>query len=241
LYSRERTPDLWERVLKYEFPLEWLPDVRDVADELGVRLWASVFDAQIAHDAAGCLDAVKVASGDLMNERLIKAAAGLAEANGIPLVVSTGAGTLGEVGLVGCWALGESKPPLFVLFHCVSAYPAEPEAMNLRAFDLLEPRCDVVGLSDHTRSNLPAQLARAMGYTFFEKHFMLDDTPQDCPDAVVALRSGEFASYVRALRLADSIIGFPVKEPHASEQAERLWARRGVDGLRPTEEAVQNE
>jgi sialic acid synthase SpsE len=210
LYSKERAPELWERVRPYELPLDYL-------------------------------DGIKIASGDLTNEELIRVAGGQAEQYQIPLAISTGAGNAEEVWQAVKFATRHTAPPILILFHCASVYPAMPEEMNLRAYEVLDPLCDAVGLSDHTLSDTTAMLARAAGYTFFEKHFMLHSTPRECPDAVVSISPTSFSVYVSYMKQSGQILGLPIKEPCANEASERLWARRGEDGLRPTEEALKNE
>jgi N-acetylneuraminate synthase len=150
--------------------------------------------------------------------------------------VSTGASTQEEIWATLNTIIKSYTVPRLIVFHCKSSYPADPLEMNLRAGTNISYRVDNIGLSDHTRSSEAACLALASGYTYFEKHFCGIDDPHDNPDSVVALYPSEFKGYVSSLRRAEKILGSNIKRVSKSEEKERVWARRGKNGLRPTEE-----
>ena len=243
LYSAERAPDLLERARRFEVPLGWLPTVKAQAEGAGLELWASVFDADTARATVPWLDCVKLASGDLTNYNLVKYVSWLSEKHGVPLAVSTGAATMEEISDALTWLAWDeqyrrlTKVPSLYLFHCISAYPAPIIDLNLRAGLQWLNGVDALGLSDHTLGYLGAQLALAAGYTMFEKHFKLDDTPDECPDCSFALPPARFRGYADALATAWVVMGDDEKRPAPSEEGEREWARRGSDGLRPRETA----
>ena len=228
LYSKERAPEQWQTTKDNELPLEWLPMIREEANLRKVGLWASVFNEGLATEAAPYLDGIKIASGDITNLPLIKHAAQLADEHSLALGISTGAAEIEEISIV--LELVYFK---CILFHCVSAYPAKAEWMNLKAGAILGSHAYKTGLSDHTLSNLPAMIAVGMGYTVFEKHFMLSGTPHSCGDRVVSLYPDRFQKYVHAIRKAEKIVGSEIQKVHLQEADERIWARRGSDGLRP--------
>lgn len=239
LYSRERAPELHERVKRYELPLDWLQALREAANEEKVDLWASCFDYDVIHSDGWRFNCLKVASGDLTNKSLVDRLAfacahfsmntlGLSYS----MALSTGAATMEEVADALSW-IGKYNVPHLTLFHCVSAYPAPPLEMNLRAGLEFAGGVDAVGLSDHTKTMQVAPLALALGYTAFEHHFKLPDTPDDNPDAGVAFTPVEFKMYVESLRWTEEVLGDGRKRPMPSEESERVWARRGEDGLRP--------
>jgi len=237
LYSQARAPELYARAKEYELPLDWLPELRVNAKKAGVRLWASIFAVDLIEPALPYLDGLKVASGDFTNRELTIAMAKAAERARISLAFSTGAATAEEVTQTVHNHLFYAFPKDLILMHCVSSYPARNDEMNLRALTRYNKPdwywINRWGLSDHTEDELAAQLALALGYTVFEKHFMPTGADMTNPDAVVALSPARFNKYVESLRYAEAILGTGKKEVQESEASERIWARRGKDGLRP--------
>ena len=233
LYSAERAKAQWERARLYQFPSGWLPFVKETVEGFGLSLWASVFDVDTAKEAIQYLSAIKIASGDLTNLELIKSVHELAKANRVKFAMSTGASTDNEIRK----ALDLVEKPY--LFQCVSAYPAVPSDYNLNVMrgPTFRFASNKVGLSDHTYGSELAKVAVGCGYTLFEKHFRLNDTLQDNPDWKVSTSPLEFQAYAVAIRTAAKMLGDGVKLPVETEMAERFWARRGLDGLRPKENA----
>lgn len=235
LYNRDRAPEIHEKIKKFELPVEWLPDMRVQADRVGIQLWFSFFSLHHLKSYAHYADGIKVASGDLTNKPLIKLAAGLAAAYNVPLAISTGAALSHEVHEARKFINPYMQNiPKFIVYHCKSAYPANPKIMNLRGgLYSLRVTGAVRGLSDHTHGSLAAQLALASGgYSWFEKHFKSTHA-FDNPDNVVALTPPEFRNYINHILLAKEIMGTTDKIVHPDEADERKWARRGKDGLRP--------
>ena len=60
--------------------------------------------------------------------------------------------------------------------YCVSNYPAEIEDFNLNNIKIIQKNFNcIVGLSDHSKTNLIASNAVIMGAKIFEKHIRLDN------------------------------------------------------------------
>ena len=92
---------------------------------------------------------MKIASFEMVDLPLIRHAA----AAGVPVIVSTGMATYGEIeDALG--AVTEAGNREVALLRCASVYPAPPEIMNLRAMATMSAAFGVpVGLSDHTRGH----------------------------------------------------------------------------------------
>lgn len=193
-------------------PDEWLPLLKAACHEAGVEFLCSVFDLETldAYLAVGPA-AVKIASPEATNQRLVAAAAD----TGLPVIVATGAMTGVEVDRAHFHA-GERQ----VLLHCVSAYPADPGQMNLGVVARMAARYNVpVGLSDHTLDPVVAPVAAVvLGACMVEKHLTLDRSGAG-PDHGFALEPGEFALMVEAVGLAYRMRGDGVKRVMASEDA----------------------
>jgi pseudaminic acid synthase len=184
-------------------PWEWHPELQEAARERGLALFSAPFD-ETAVDFLEELDmpAYKIASFELIDLPLIRRAA----ATGKPLVISTGMGTVAEIGE----AVGEARKAGaggVLLLKCTSAYPAEPKDMNLAAIPDLRKRFEApVGLSDHSLDVAVPAAAVALGACLVEKHLTLSrDEPG--PDSAFSLEPDEFAEMVNAVRVAEQAIG----------------------------------
>ena len=130
-------------------------------------------------------------------------------------------------------AIREAGDPPLALLHCVSAYPAPAEEMNLRAMDTLRARFGrPVGLSDHTSGLEIAIAAVARGAAIVEKHFTLDKRLPG-PDHRASLDPIELASLVRAIRRVETALGDGEKRPMPSETDTRRVARKSLVAARP--------
>lgn len=157
--------------------------------------------------------AIKIASTDLTNTPLLRAAA----VTGLPVILSTGAATPGEIDGAVDRLWPARKAGRLVLLHCVSCYPTPVEAINLRVIAVLSRRFGLpCGLSDHTTSTRVGGWAVAGGAYVLEKHLTLDRSAPG-PDHAMSLSPGEFREYVLRVReveaaLGDGCIGMTARE-----------------------------
>lgn len=239
LYSQKRAPKLYARTGLYEFPMDYLRPLFERAHENDLELWASVFDPDLVGPVAEYVDVLKLASGDLTYELLARTMLKAAREENRRFAFSTGAATLRETAEMIADVQRQLFPGQGICMHCVSAYPAQEDEIALRS-GIEHGSTLLHGFSDHTQGCLAAQLALAAGYTIFEKHVRATAQAVS-PDAAVALSLTAFAGWAADLRYADRILGSDKKVVQPSERSERLWARRGADGLRPTEGAREPE
>ncbi len=220
----------------------------------GIVLMSTAFDAtSLAFVATLGVPALKVPSGDITCGPLLLQAARLRRR----LIVSTGMASLGEVeAALGVIAFGlrrDDEPQgtrdfeaayrsvdgqlalkrFVTLLHCVTEYPAPPEAVNLRAIDTLAAAFGVpVGYSDHTLGIEVALAAVARGATVIEKHFTLDRTLPG-PDHAASLEPAELSALVAGIRTIERALGGPLKAPVPDELGNRAVARRSIVAARP--------
>lgn len=144
-----------------------------------------------------------------------------------PMIVSTGMASLGEVEAAVMTIRSQGNDQI-ALLHCVSAYPAEPAEVNLRAMSTLEAAFGTpVGFSDHTPDIEVAIAAVALGATIIEKHFTLSKSLPG-PDQRASLEPGELANLVRAVRNTEVALGDGHKRPAAHEQETAAALRRSL-------------
>ena len=104
-------------------------------DERGIKFLSTAFDSE-SFDFLLQFDpgVVKVASGEITNLPLLAA---MARA-GLPMIVSTGMATLGEIEDAVGVIEGEGNSQI-ALLHCISWYPAKINTTNLRYMTTLAP------------------------------------------------------------------------------------------------------
>jgi pseudaminic acid synthase len=202
-------------------PWEWLPRLRDEAQNLGIDFFSTAFDVEAARvlDELG-VPVHKVASFEIVDLELVEVLA----RTGKPLIISTGMATLDEIDEAVNVARGAGATELLLL-KCTSAYPAAAAEMRLQAIPDLSERFDVaVGLSDHTLDDTAAVAAIALGAVLIEKHFTLDRAIGG-PDASFSLEPDELASLVRATRVARAAVGPPGYGPTEGERGSVIFRR----------------
>jgi N,N'-diacetyllegionaminate synthase len=218
-----------DMLARLELTLDDFGRVQERCAKRSVVFFSAPFDEASA-DALQRLAApiFKIPSGEITNLPFLRHVA----AKRRPMIVSTGMSTLAEVAeaLVAIRAAGD--PPV-ALLQCVSAYPAPPAEMNLRAMDTLRDRFRVpVGLSDHTLGLEVALAAVARGAAIVEKHLTLDKAMPG-PDHRASLDPGELAALVRGIRTVESALGDGDKRPAPSELDTRRVARKSLVAARP--------
>jgi N-acetylneuraminate synthase len=227
--------------------------LRDRCRERSIGFMSTAFDAtSLAFLATLEPPALKIPSGDITCAPLLLQAARLRR----PLIVSTGMSTLAEVeqalGVIAYGLMSDGEPrgiadfagafrdPLgrralerhVTLLHCVTAYPAPPEAVNLRAMDTLASIFGLaVGYSDHTLGIDVALAAVARGACVIEKHYTLDRSLPG-PDHAASLEPAELGSLVAGIRRVERALGSTVKAPAPQELPNLPLARRSLVAAR---------
>jgi N-acetylneuraminate synthase len=202
-------------------PWEWQPQLKELADEIGITLFSTPFD-ESAVDFLEAMDvpAYKVASFENTDVALLQKVA----VTGKPVIVSTGMATLAEISeSVECLRAAGCRE--LALLRCCSAYPAPPDAMHLRTIPHLAETFDtVVGLSDHTLTNDAAIAAVALGASIVEKHF-IGARSDGGPDAAFSIEPDELKALVGSLRAAAAACGSVHYGRSEVEETSRVFRR----------------
>lgn len=223
------------------------------AEARGVEFLSTPFDLDsLAFLAADLkLKRLKLGSGEVTNAPLLVAAG----ATGLPVILSTGMATLGEieqalaalaVGYLGrspgraafaaaladaaAWEVLRRK---VTLLQCTTQYPAPPADANLQAMATLRSAFGLpVGYSDHCLGANVSLAAAALGATAIEKHFTLDRT-RPGPDHAASLEPDELAALVAGVREIEQALGDGRKAPRPSETPNIPVARKSLVAARP--------
>lgn len=168
---------------------------------------------------------LKLSSGELTHRALVEHAA----ATQLPLLMSTGMGTMNEIIEAVAWvsaARGHLRD--VVVLHCTSAYPAPDETLNLLAMQSMARELKMaIGYSDHSLGIEAPLAAVALGAVVIEKHLTLDRHLPG-PDHSASLEPDEFLRMVQGIRRVSAMLGDGVKVPLPEERDTARVARRSV-------------
>lgn len=222
------------QLTRYRLPREVFLEIARRVRARGGLFMASVFDCESLAAWAPDLDGIKIASGDLDFDPLLKVAAGA----GKPIVLSTGMSTLEEIaraarvietGLPAGIALADR----LAILHCVSLYPTPLEQANLDAMERLREKLGLtVGYSDHTLGIASALVALGLGARIVEKHFTLDKNYSSFRDHALSAVPSEFAVLAQAFRAYAAMLGSGLRDGDLPDAATRAAARRGIVTMR---------
>jgi pseudaminic acid synthase len=202
-------------------PWEWQPKLKQLAEQMGMDLFSSPFDASAIDFLEGInVPAYKIASFEVIDHALIQRVA----ATGKPIIMSTGMATMAEISQAVEVARAAGATQL-ALLKCTSSYPAPPEEANLRTIPHLAAAFDVpAGLSDHTIGIAVPVAAVALGACIIEKHLTLSRSIPG-PDSAFSLEPDEFKEMVTAVRTAEKALGSIRYGLTATEKASRVFRR----------------
>lgn len=184
-------------------PWEWQPELKKIAESLGLIFFSSPFD-RTAVDLLEKMEvpAYKIASFEITDIPLIEYVA----SKGKTVIISTGIATLADIeeAIAACKRMGNDK---IALLKCTSAYPAPLEELNLNTIpNMIDTFKTVVGLSDHTLGISVPIASVALGAKIIEKHFILDRKIGG-PDSAFSLEPHEFKSMVEAIKDVEKALG----------------------------------
>lgn len=192
----------------------------------GGALFATAFDPPAVADLCALgVPAIKIASASIVDEPLLRAAAGA----GCPVILSTGGATLAEIDRALDW-LGDAPVALLV---CTATYPSRAEELHLRRIETLRRTYPgvVVGLSMHyaTPELLPA--AYALGARIVEVHVTLSRLLRGS-DQPWSLEPEAVAEAARLLHVTRQALGDGVPRRIPAEEP-ALWkmGRRDCRGV----------
>ncbi len=226
--SMEPSGSQYELFLKYDMFDE--SDYRHLAAacaEAGITFLTTPFDTDCISWLDELLAMWKVASADITNFPLLRRIA----RTGKPVILSTGASTLGEVE-EAVDVLTRAGCPDVTLLHCTLSYPTATSDANIGTIVHLQTAFPgtVLGYSDHT---LPhdsfAAIAGAftLGARVIEKHFTLDKTLTG-NDHWHSFDGADFTRLREELDRLQMLLGQPRKLVLPNEEPARLHARRSL-------------
>lgn len=193
------------------------------AETAKVDCFATAFDEpSVDRILALGMPAIKIASGGLTDHALLAYAASAR----VPIVLSTGGGTLREIDRA-VNVIAKVHAALAIL-HCTAAYPVRDfSELNLSCIDRLRALYPeyVIGWSGHDSGIAMSLVAYTMGARIIEKHFTLNRANKGT-DHAFSLEPSGLTKLCRDLARAHVAVGDGVKRYLPSEVAPIAKMRR---------------
>ena len=191
-----------DTLARFQLDNDEMFEVFDYAKSIGIMPLCTPWDTASLEKLENYgMEGYKIASADLTNHQLLKAAARTSKS----VILSTGMSTETEI-IAAIEALRQVGGN-FALLHCNSTYPAPFSSINLLYMDRLKNigKCEV-GYSGHERGYSVVLAAVARGARVIEKHFTLDRSLEG-NDHKVSLLPGEFKEMVSSIRNVETSMG----------------------------------
>jgi N-acetylneuraminate synthase len=207
-------------------PHEWTPILKQACDDVGIAYFSAAYDFAAIDMLEPYVPAYKVGSGDVDWLEAVEYTA----AKGKPMLIATGATTLGEVVNVVEAVRKHTKD--LVLMQCNTNYTASLDNFKfinlnvLKTYTQLYPDV-VIGLSDHTHGHSTALGAIALGARVIEKHFT-DDVSREGPDHAFSMDPKSWRDMVDRSRELESALGSVLKAVEPNELETVILQRRAI-------------
>ena len=211
-------------------PFDWTPILKEECDKVGIDYFSSPYDFDAIDQLNAYMPAYKIGSGEI---DWIEALERMAS-KGKPVLLATGAATIGEVQRAVHAILAKNKQ--LVLMQCNTNYTASLENFNhihlkvLNTYHAMFPEV-VLGLSDHTPGHATVLGAVALGARVIEKHFT-DDNSREGPDHQFAMNPVTWAEMVENTRRLERAMGTPDKVVAENELETVVIQRRCLRAAR---------
>lgn len=229
LYSKsyyDENPIAKRFVKKYSLSEDELKKLAHYCNDMNIDFLSTPYSIEEARFLVDTCKsgAVKVASMEINNLAYLKE---IAELN-LPILLSTGMGTLSEIHAAVNVILGNGSAPL-CLFHCVSQYPTSVENAQMLNIQMLKDEFPdvVIGYSDHTLGYEAAIASVALGARVIERHFTLDKTKIGM-DNNMASEPHEFKALVEHCQNVSLSLGSYDRVLTNEDFTQRLNMRRSI-------------
>jgi N,N'-diacetyllegionaminate synthase len=227
------------RVSKFRLDEKGHEQVIAEGKRLGIPVFSSAISDDVVPFLAANFQAIKIASGDVDFEPVIRAAA----RQGKPVLLSTGNASLEEVDRAVGWVRDEVRDvPLhdkLVLLQCTSSYPAPIEEANVATIPMLHERYRVpVGFSNHVMGPEACLAAVALGACLLEVHFTDQKEGRTFRDHQLSMTVPELSALIETASLIRKALGTPEKTIQPSERGHSLDIRKGLVAARDLTEGT---
>jgi sialic acid synthase SpsE len=215
---------VYETYERFELPRDWTEELADTARAAGIAYLSTPYDRDAVEQLKGLVPAFKIGSGDITWSEMLA----WVGAAGRPVILATGASTMGEVERAVGTVLENSRS--LVLLQCNTNYTGDLSNfghVNLRVLQTFQARWPgmPLGLSDHTPGHAAVLGAVAFGARVIEKHFT-DDRGRSGPDHAFSLDPTTWREMVDRTRELELALGDGVKRLEENELETVVVQRR---------------
>lgn len=219
----------FQQLKKFELTYEEFKELSSYARTYGLIFFTTPFDLESVDAVEEYVPAYKISSGDNTFWPLLEHIA----KKGKPILMSTGLIELRElkkaIDFIQKKGSFDSLKSYLVLLHCVSAYPAPYQDLNLRSIKFMQDYFGLtIGYSDHSQDILSCIVAVSMGARVIEKHFTYKKEGQTFRDHQLSADPREFKEMVQKIRDVEEMLGCYKKEPAPSESLLMTTAKRSI-------------
>lgn len=233
LYISSSQQERLDRVRRFNLSFEQFRQLSVKAKEKNVLFFSTPLDFSSLNLVNELSPVIKISSGDINNYPLLQRAS----ITGKTIILSTGLSTVEEIEKA-IDIINKSNSNIIperklILLHCIAAYPAPEEEVNLLSIPYLQEKFAVpVGYSDHTKGILACQIAVALGACIIEKHFTYRKENQTFHDHHLSADPSEFKEMVDNIRRIEKMKGMTEKRPMPSELPFKSHIRRSLAAAR---------
>jgi len=209
---------------------EWTPILKDACDEMDIDYFSSPYDYEAIELLDPYVPAYKIGSGEIDWLETLEHMA----LKGKPIILATGASTIGEVQRAVQTILSVNQQ--LVLMQCNTNYTASLENFNhihlnvLKTYRVMFPEI-ILGLSDHTPGHATVLGAVSLGARVIEKHFT-DDNSREGPDHKFAMNPDTWADMMENTRRLERALGSSDKFIADNEKETVIIQRRCLRAAR---------
>jgi N-acetylneuraminate synthase len=207
-------------------PFEWTEELKSTCDDASIEFFTAPYDLSLIARVEPFIPVFKIGSGDITWIEAIEAMANF----GKPILLATGASSLEDV--KRAVAVLESRHIKYVLMQCNTNYTASNENISFLNLKVLEQYKElfpnaILGLSDHTSTEISVLGAIALGARVIEKHFT-DNNDLNGPDHKFSLNPSNWELMVKKARQLEAALGNGRKIIEDNEQLSVIVQRRAL-------------
>jgi N-acetylneuraminate synthase len=196
---------------KVEFDEKQYKELADYAQTFNLHLFASPWDVESVDFMVKMNHPViKIPSASITDVELLEKIA----STKLPVIMSTGMSTMTQIDK----AVSILNKENLLIAHSTSAYPCDPQELNLRMIPVLQDRFQVpIGYSGHETGLQTTVAAVTLGACFVERHVTLDRAMWGS-DQSASVEPPGLVRLVRDIRTVEMALGDGIKKVYDSEK-----------------------